>query len=71
VSLAFAQADVAALAVAGRGPFAAAGPNETLRALLALFRSSCMSSSAPGTRPAAWRIAGRRVAAGWPVREAG
>ncbi len=37
VSLAFAQADVAALAVAGRGPFAEAGPNETLRALLALF----------------------------------
>jgi TRAP transporter TAXI family solute receptor len=37
VSLAFAQADVAALAAAGRGPFAEQGPNPELRALLALF----------------------------------
>jgi TRAP transporter TAXI family solute receptor len=36
-TLAFAQADVAALAAAGRGPFAGAGAYGGLRALLALF----------------------------------
>lgn len=36
-TLAFAQADVAALAAAGRGVFAEAGPYDGLRALLALF----------------------------------
>jgi TRAP transporter TAXI family solute receptor len=36
-SLAFAQADVAALAHLGQGPFAGTGPHESLRALLALF----------------------------------
>jgi TRAP transporter TAXI family solute receptor len=35
--LAFVQADVAALASAGKGVFASAGPYDTLRALLALF----------------------------------
>lgn len=35
--LAFVQADVAALAAAGEGVFAAAGPYDALRALLALF----------------------------------
>jgi TRAP transporter TAXI family solute receptor len=37
VELAFAQADVAALAVVGAGGFRAAGPYDGLRALLALF----------------------------------
>lgn len=36
-TLAFAQADIAALAAAGRGPFAEAGAHDGLRALLALF----------------------------------
>jgi TRAP transporter TAXI family solute receptor len=36
-TLAFAQADVAALAAAGKGPFAETGAHDGLRALLALF----------------------------------
>jgi len=65
VSLAFAQADVAMLAAAGRGPFAEAGPNETLRALLSLFPEQLhvvVRADDPARSLA--DLAGRRVAPG-------
>lgn len=67
VSLAFAQADVAALAAAGRGPFAEAGPNPSLRALLALFPEQLhivVRAGDPAQGIA--DLAGRRVATGLP-----
>ncbi len=64
-SLAFVQADVAALAAAGRGPFEEAGPYRSLRALLALFPEH-LHVVVRGQDPARSLadLAGRRVALG-------
>lgn len=65
VSLAFAQADVAAQAAAGRGPFSDAGPNDTLRALLALFPEQLhIIVRADDAARSLADLAGRRVALG-------
>ncbi|MBR0649880.1 TAXI family TRAP transporter solute-binding subunit [Roseomonas terrae] len=65
VSLAFAQADVAALAVAGRGPFAEVGPNPEIRALMALFPEQLhIVVRADDPAQGIGDLAGRRVATG-------
>lgn len=64
-TLAFVQSDVAALAAAGQGPFAAAGAYEGLRALMALFPEQLhVIVRADDPARALGDLAGRRVGLG-------